>query len=418
MSESGESQPSNTSLEYCDADALCVKIHRKIVGGGAKSPLAVASHTSAVNAMLAVRDCLLRGNTVTKTGRLALLCAGTAVLRRRVHAVDDADQIGLLATTQTLLFSLLVLLEPPPQAKPTGDEAFNESAAAECDMDVSDEVDENAALLAAWEGASALDCMTQNDSSSWAALLRSDAAVSRAALVEGARMKNESTMADMMRLSDCFFRCSANAMVNSFLESATPAGDGFMTLDTASVLDMANRSQTLEAIVGAAESEAGQAVLRDLVVSFRMPKSAVGVRRSIAMSREASNEATKRFPEILNVAHETAVRGAEWTYGEDKDELHRTCALLAGFALTVTRSKDALRKQSAFGGLVSLPFLDTPPPPHGADKRIALIENANEWIVFALSSNKPKVHFRGRGLDGLETAILHISRRKTSRAAL
>ena len=58
--------------------------------------------------------------------------------------------------------------------------------------------------------------------------------------------------------------------------------------------------------------------------------------------------------------------GAEFIWQHSKDELERACALLAGVAILTTRGgEDPIRKKDAFVGRVSLPFLETTPPPPG-----------------------------------------------------
>ena len=81
---------------------------------------------------------------------------------------------------------------------------------------------------------------------------------------------------------------------------------------------------------------------------------------------------------------EAAMRGAEWSWKHDQDQLHRMCALLAGLCITFTgqgSGTDAIRKQDAFCGRVQLPFLETNSPPNNA-ARIAWIPHQNEWLVY------------------------------------
>lgn len=147
--------------------------------------------------------------------------------------------------------------------------------------------------------------------------------------------------------------------------------------------------------------------LRDLILSFTLPRKVVGLRRKLLLSREANADATQNFPIILNSAHDTAMCGAEWTWRNDKDETHRACALLAGVAIILaSKSQHAVRKEDAFAGRVQLPFLETPSP-SAACKRIALIPPDNQWILYTVSSaGKPTVQFRKQGMEGLKQAVL------------
>jgi len=120
--------------------------------------------------------------------------------------------------------------------------------------------------------------------------------------------------------------------------------------------------------------------------------------------------ATKQFPEILNVAHEAAMRGAMWSYESDPDPIHKIASLLAGFALVTVKNKDDIRKGNAFNGRVCLPFFDCPPPsPHVT--RMALLPETAEWCVYSLSNDgKPKVKCKKHGYEGFCECLLLVSK--------
>lgn len=81
-------------------------------------------------------------------------------------------------------------------------------------------------------------------------------------------------------------------------------------------------------------------------------------------------------------------------------------ALLAGFALTMARHKDDIRKGDAFSGKLCLPFLDCPPPPQHAI-RMALLPETGEWCVYSLSNDtKPKMRCKKHGYNGFCEALL------------
>jgi hypothetical protein len=256
--------------------------------------------------------------------------------------------------------------------------------------------------------------------SSWDTTLRSDSAVSNAALKEARYVKDENAMQQMGVLSDVFLRTSAAAMMNSLINNATrpsrrsPAEDtrSFLTLDTVSMLNSANEMQDekLMALADAAESEAGQAVLRDMILSFKLPTKAVGVRRCVCLTREANAFATKQYPEILNGAHEAAMRGAIWSYESDPDPIHKMSALLAGLALVICKQKDDIRKGSAFGGRVVLPFIDCPPVPPSVS-RMGLVSDTGDWVVYTTDKiGNPKIRYKSPGYSGFCECVLLLSK--------
>ena len=150
-------------------------------------------------------------------------------------------------------------------------------------------------------------------------------------------------------------------------------------------------------------------VLRDMILSFKLPSRVLGVRRTVGISRATNAYATKNYSEILNAAHEAAMRGSMWSYESDPDVVHKISALLAGLALVMCRSKDDIRKGNAFNGRVMLPFLDAPPP-LPAVTRMALIPETFDWIVYTTdSAGKPRVRCRKSGYEGFCECVLLLS---------
>ena len=176
----------------------------------------------------------------------------------------------------------------------------------------------------------------------------------------------------------------------------------FLQLDSVNFLLQANQSkQNLSSIVELAESEAGQTLLRDLILSFQLPQHVVGVRRVGVLGRDSNQLATQHHTTLLNEAHEAAMRGAEWEYKHNPSEVVKACCLLSGLAIMLMSRKGDIRKDDAFDGRVVLPFLETmQPPPHA--KRLILLPALNEWAVFSMDrKGKPVVHMRDAGLDRL-----------------
>ena len=160
-------------------------------------------------------------------------------------------------------------------------------------------------------------------------------------------------------------------------------GNDFLTLDAVALARETGhlREERLQGIADCAESEAGQTVLRDLILSFKLPRTVVGVRRTALLGRESNRIATEQHPGILGGAHDCAMRGARWTWDKDTDPVHKMCALLAGIAVQSFENAQSVRKDDVFNGRVQLPFLETLPV-EPTVKRLALLEHSHEWIVY------------------------------------
>jgi hypothetical protein len=318
------------------------------------------------------------------------MCAGVSALKRTHSAVESADVEAQLHTTTTLLFSLLVLGEA---------ESGGSSA------------DDNG-LIGAWMAQTLEQSMLKQEHSSWGALLRSGSEVCGAALREARRASDANALEVVGQLAVVFFSCSVAAMVESALQKAADDSGGFLSLDAAGILEQVNDvpEDRIRAIVGAAESDAGQMLLRDLVLSFRLPRSVLGLRRTLLLSRETTARATREFTSEVNMAHETAMAGAEAAWRGD--QVQRTCALLAGLAIILAPNPEALRKGTAFEGRVSLPFLECSPQQHTAP-RLALLPEKDEWVVYRVSQDaRVTVSARYTGVEGLCRAVLLVCKRK------
>ena len=172
------------------------------------------------------------------------------------------------------------------------------------------------------------------------------------------------------------------------------------------------KRQKLAAVADAAESEAGQQVLRDMILSFTLPQEVVGVRRTPLLGREPNRIATEQHTTILGEAHEAAMRGAEWSWGEDPKEVHKMSALLSGLCILLggrSGSADLVRKNDAFRGRVQLPFIETMHPAPGL-KRLGLIPHRNEWLVYSIDrKQRVKVHMKDSGFEGMCEAVLMLT---------
>jgi hypothetical protein len=152
-------------------------------------------------------------------------------------------------------------------------------------------------------------------------------------------------------------------------------------------------------------------VLRDLILSFKLPRSVVGVRRTGLLGRDSNKKATEKHTNVLGVAHDAAMRGAKWSFEKDADLIHKMCAILAGLAVMMCTHSQSIRKDDMFYGRVDLPFLETARHQSNAHC-LALIEHSHEWVVYTLDPRgHPCVALRQRGYDGLlQAAVLFASK--------
>ena len=170
------------------------------------------------------------------------------------------------------------------------------------------------------------------------------------------------------------------------LHDALPISD-FFSLEAGRLarLDEEGRRTKLRAIAQAAESEAGQSVARSLMLSFLLPPSVVGTRRSLLLSRQANTQAMLDHPDEVERAHNTAMAGTEWVFDKGSDDLERAVSLLAGIAmLTTAGSEEGVRKGSACDGRLQLPFFETPPPAAASALRLALVPHLRRWVLYRL----------------------------------
>lgn len=370
-------------------DAACSKIARRLCGP-VLSPLTVRDHASATRAMLQARDLLLSGGRMSQQSRSALLCAGVSSLKRTHSGLESTEVGAQIHVTATLVFSLLVLAE---------EEAGGPGGSAD-----------DVGLLSAWHSRTLEQALFKDQTTSWAAALSAESQVCRAALREARRAADANAVETVGQLAAVFFRCTSAAMVEAALQQA--GSSDFLNLDAAGVLDEVNEvpEERLRSIVGAAESDAGQMIMRDLVLSFRLPASVLGLRRTLLLSREATALATREFTSEVNAAHETAMGGAEAAWRGDL--VQRVCALLAGLAILLAPDPESLRKGDAFAGRVALPFLECSPRQHTAP-RLALLPEKHAWVVYRVSEDaKVTVRARYEGVEGLCRAVLLLLKKK------
>jgi hypothetical protein len=146
-----------------------------------------------------------------------------------------------------------------------------------------------------------------------------------------------------------------------------------------------------------------------MVLSFLLPSSVVGVRRTLLLPRAVATKATMEYTDIVQFAHETAMEGLEWTWEHSEDPLKLTCALLTAVACLTTREgEDPIRKGDAFGGLVSLPFLNTATPAE-SKFRVSMIPESKRWVLFKMQNGEPIVQAAVEGLEGVKLTLVGLS---------
>jgi len=431
-SELADNNPRNEKGNVSSPLALAERVHRKLALGDDET-LPVAFHRSAMGCMLKLRDILAAMSCdADRDVRLYLLYTGISVQRRIVFK-GNTEEAEDLKVTLTLLYVLQVLCDYRLRVcvGEEGDGDNNDGVAATQESNSSHGAEfpdappkpvrgPDAEVLHKWNSASVWERMLEveansENANSWASVLRlTPDIVCRACCTEGPRMGKGASLPSLSGIAETFFRCSSLTLAYNLLGATQVRNErdaDFLTLDSVDFLCEANNRQEerLQAVVDAAETEAGQELIRDFILSFLLPAKVVGVRRTPLLSREAARIATEKHASDMQAAHEAAMRGAEWSWKHDQEKLHKACALLAGLCILFAgrgAGIDAIRKGDAFAGRVNLPFLETRGPLSG-EKRLALIPHRNEWIVYTVDKNsQPRVHLRHTGMEGLRQGAL------------
>jgi len=427
MSEASCSSTKSASGRALGPDDLVTKLNQR-ANVTPDTPFSLTSHLSAGRTLLALRDALLAGKELSKRSKLTLICTGIALRRRHAasEVVVDADgpsadaavlqdqetSRALLLESAQLIFTLLCMIERRENGDSSAEEAREvvDHISGLCLWDVlkpprrkrsrdegcADGEDEGGGEEGEGEEAA-------SDRASWRAVMRIDVSeVAQHALRIGAARLTERQ--DDPVLMALYFRSAAASMAAAML---LKSHTDFVSLGLNHGDMTVSREKKLLAIAQAAESEMGQSILRDLVLSFLLPASVIGVRRGLLLSRAASTEAGVDHPVAVARAHDTAMAGAEFIWANGTDELERMCCLLAGVAILTTKGgDDPIRKLEAFGGRVALPFLETT----GAGStgmRLALMPNPRRWILYKLSAKgQPKVLSSLANFHGLCESVL------------
>lgn len=339
----------SVSSESESADALAGGIHATLARGGERRE---SLHASATRKLARLRDLLLQGEPLSASSITLLTSAGINAMR-----LDDEDA----HTSAVLLFVNLCVAAAKRGVVGTDEESPEEFFGT---------------LKALLESPGIGD---ESEVVSWA-------------LARGVSLLADASLDSVKPYARAFFLSSVTVLQMRCLFSDTD----FLSLE------VQREGTSVEMIVNAADSEAGQVVMRDLYLSLVLPMKLVGVRRTLLVSREAAHAATQAHPFETQQGHQVAMQGAPSAWRSD-DVTKRTAAVLAGLACLLTREgPDPIRKSDAFGGRVVLPFLEPRPPRDRAAPRVALDRWNNRWSLFSLTANSPDVIASGVGLAGLE----------------
>lgn len=378
------------------------RLQKRIGGGG---ELTASAHLSGLRILKDVRLRVLNGEMSKPESNAVLVCIGVSIDRRR-HLVNEAAAELELRRTALLVFLTICAIQH--QQRGDVDDTAVKQAVATMTLDRETSLFER--LYAKEEEPE--DCIEDLLPSQppEPKQLPDDAAVALAALTSGVGLLCEIDINTLEGLSEIFFRSTSRQLALTALGKAD--GPDFLSLSATQFSrevssEGTELDRTIEGIVAAGESESGQAIIRDLMLSFMLPARVVGVRRTLLLPRAASTEAAADFSDAVQSAHEAAMAGAEWLYKNSNEELRRVCALLAAVACLTTKSEDGdpSRKGNAFGGRVSLPFLLTKAPEDASLSRIALIPTTQKWVLFKLGAKGVEVLSSAVGMQGLKLAV-------------
>tara|TARA_Y100000748_G_scaffold252919_1_gene218465 strand:- start:96 stop:1271 length:1176 start_codon:yes stop_codon:yes gene_type:complete len=346
----------------------------------------VRAHKRAVGKLCRLKLRLEASDELAKDVAQVLVSAGAIVSRAVTFAKndDDANDLGI---TLSLLFGLVILCRTCPAAR-------NE-----------EELEGLKATLTAYDAF----CIAGDREGYVPHHVAAGALLRQWSTPDGV-----APTAIARHAAQRFFRSTSAAMfLSKILEAADDDDDDddamFCSLSVGAVLEEANpemKEKRLQGIVDGADSEVGQQVLRDLILSFLLPRELLGTRKTLLLTREASKRAGVEHGLLLSQAHDAAMRGAPWSYSDDENEIHKICALLAGLAmLQLAKAKNAdVRLATPFDGLVQIGFLELTPCTH--KKRLVYDEEVDTWRVY--SQSPLTVHARGVGLDGLRACVLDL----------
>lgn len=318
------------ALHRTRVDDLVERLYSKV---GHDSSLSLTDHVAAGRILCRLRDHLTSSILPTQRSTVKLIACGTALHRRfavgecgsvdiGVANVDDQQQQEdldesreLVRATASRLFVLLCVVETERRTmqirsgmKCTDMEGESRRAVETMSKtSVWDALCEPSALHKRQRTGTDEDTQVDSHHQREPVVCVSSAEIARYSLCIGASCLSDESWQALDHIMPLFFRHSAFNMAESLL---MPEGNvDHLSLGTATLLsDMTpeHREKKLLAIVQAGESEAGQQVTRDLVLSFLLPSAHVGVRRTLLLTRSASTQAGVDHPTLVSRAHDVA----------------------------------------------------------------------------------------------------------------
>ena len=418
--------------------------------------LSSSAHLRAARSLCKLRDQLDRGKKLSHNAQMLLLSCGLAMQRRfsvgenidedeesaddaELRAAENEASRELVGETTLLIYLILCMSERQrlEEAEEEEDEETRNSkndrsrlvigtVSASSLWDIMcksthtqrkrarlhpKETSSDGASTGQDQGGEAEETPESEEDSKWAEVLRStdDRDIAKCALTLGASFLEDESHVALKRTMPIFFRASSLYISRDMFFGKSSSAD-FATFESRDAVGT-DRDKKLLNIASAAESEAGQQVIRDILLSFLLPSGVVQSRRVLLLARTAQSQASENFQEHVARAHDVAMGGAEWFFQNGTDELERMCCLLGGIAmLTTKRTKDMIRKNDAFGGQVQLPFFETRPPDEPSTLRLALVASENRWVLYRLSkkNNMMRVIYSKCGFEGFCDAALQL----------
>lgn len=277
--------------------------------------LSLLSHLSIGRTLCKLQDAILAGEEVSKKAAEGMLCAGIKLYRRHTlgdreeEEEDSSETNGLIKQSATLIFVLLAavqgrITDPADLASAQGVvTTANEATLRHVLRIPRRKRKAGAGATGEGEGEEA-EGEESEEAAAWARVLAvSSGELSMCVLRYVSRTIRRTEATDHAQLADLFFRNSAACMAQKLL--LRNGGQDFVSLRSTSSSDVP-RAKRLLSIAQAGESEAGQSILRDLLLSFLLPARIIGVRRTLLMSRAASTAAGIDYADAVNTAHSVA----------------------------------------------------------------------------------------------------------------
>lgn len=271
--------------------------------------LSLLSHLSIGRTLCKLRDAILAGEEVSKKAAMSLLCAGISLYRRHTlgdreeQDEDSAETSALIKQSATLVFVLLAAIEGRSNDSTDLDVVHGKVTAAS-DATLRHVLRLPRRKRKAAEAEAEAEGEESEDAAAWTrALAISSGELTMCVLRYVSCTIGKEKDKEHEQLADVFFRNSAACMAHGLL--LKNGAHDYVSLRSQSTSDIP-RDKRLLAIAQAGESEAGQSVLRDMLLSFLLPARTVGVRRHLLMSRAASTAAGVDHADAVNQAHSVA----------------------------------------------------------------------------------------------------------------